>query len=213
MVVTESDAVRAMTLTEVVRYNLKRLRGKESRRAVAERIAARTGDPSWNQWLIYDIEGRKDRERSIGPDEMLALAITYDVSLVELMTPPDKIDNRPVRIRVGRDQVSPELFFRLAFLLGPEWRQALGDFAHHGRDNETGQLSESTSSRFVADVYLEALGVLLPNDADWQEWIGVEDNFVALARWVADNYGFETAWKISSDRMRYVALQGEGEEE
>jgi hypothetical protein len=189
-----------------------KLRGKRSRREIAERITTRTGDTSWTQYRVFDIEGRKGRDRVISPEELLALALTYDVSILELMTPPDEKDGRPVEVRVGRDKVSPQIFFRLAFLLGPEWKMPLGEGAHHGRD-KTGAIGPSTSMRFIGDAYNEALAALLPADAYWREWIADEENVSSMIRWVMDKYGIETAWKLDSPRMRRVFIEELGEEE
>ena len=115
-----------MTITEVIRQNLRRLRNRgrwvieeeghppkgrwlsESRRQVAERIRAWTGDNSWDEWRIYDIEGRKGRDRSISAEELSVLAITYDTSVLDLMTPPPD-----VRVKVGGDTLSPPVFDRV----------------------------------------------------------------------------------------------------
>lgn len=201
-----------MTLTDVIRHNLMELRGERSRREIADTINKRSGDASWSQYRVFDIEGRKGRDRVISPDELLTLALTYDVSIIELMTPPDTKDGRPVEVQVGRDKVSPELFFRLAFLLDPVWRQRLGEFAHHGRD-KTGDFADGTSTRHLARVYDEALRALIPDGVHWREWIADEDNMSAMIQWVMDQYGVETAWKLDSPRIREVFLAEIGEDE
>jgi transcriptional regulator with XRE-family HTH domain len=163
-----------MTISDVVRHNVRRYRRQRSlsQRELAELLQSLAGDPKpWTQFRVSDIEGgRKGRDRTISPEEMLTLARGLDISLIELMTPPEVIEIgedkegsllvAPVRVRVGRDEVAPDLFFRLAFMLPPNLREQWGEISygtadHAGKNSELGWRSsiahEALDALFTAD--------------------------------------------------------------
>jgi transcriptional regulator with XRE-family HTH domain len=208
-----------MSVSDVIRHNARRLRADLglSQSRIAKRINARTASEDWTQFRISDIEGgRKGRERNISPEELITLAITFDVSVVELMTPPESItdeagDERPVRVIVDGDVVSPAVFHRLAFLLGPEWRSA-ADSMHHGRDQQE-RISEASAVGWYGRAITEGIAARFP-DTDWRSVVADEDMLVEVFRWVEQNYGRNMLFKIESARMRAAVLgDEEGEEE
>ena len=198
-----------MAFSDVIRFNLRRLREERgwSQRRIAEAITSRTGEV-WTSFRLSDLEGgRRGRDRTISPEELLTLALTYDVSIVELMTPPESVEtdsgSRPVRVQVGQDQVSPELFHRLAFLLGPEWR-TFGERAHHGRDQEGQFASSSAVMWYVREILNPAAAAVMPDGVDVWDWISDEDNLMKVLERIRDDHGVEALWKLNSERMREV---------
>jgi hypothetical protein len=82
----------------------------------------------------------------------VALARVFDVSVIDLMTPPDAIEvtgrkrgeliRAPLRIQVGGDEVAPDVFFRLAFLLPGSYRSRWADSIFRG--SEAGRIAEDS---------------------------------------------------------------------
>ena len=213
--VVEAPEPVVMTMSDVIRHNLRRLReeldekyGEWSQARVASIITSRSGE-KWTQSRLSDLEGRREgRKKTISPEELVTLALTYDVSVVELMTPPQTVNDRPVRVRVGQDAVSPEVFTRLAFLLDPAWQaSSFWDRAHHGRDRE-GQIAAPSSTAWYAAKLVEAVQAVYPDlpASEWENLIQDEERVVEVFAWLGEHYGIEVMSKFSSQRMRDAVM-------
>ena len=89
--------MRSLTPNQVLAYNVKRLREEHewSLRRLAEAVNRRRGTRWTKQTVLkveeYDEEGTVGRKVSI--DELVALANVFQVSVIELLLPPDTIKN------------------------------------------------------------------------------------------------------------------------
>ncbi len=225
-----------MTISDVIRHNVRRYRGEQglSQREMAELLQSRSGDPKpWTQFRVSDIEGgRKGRDRTISPEEMLALARGFDISLIELMTPPEVIkmgedgEGSPlfaaVRVRVGHDKVAPDLFFRLAFMLPSNLRKSWGEIY-----GVVGRISPESELAWRNSVVGEALEALFTTDDLQKRFPGVEqlsteelgqligENEELIAEWIRERYGIEVLREIflSERQMKVIKADTEKRDE
>lgn len=190
------------SVSDVIRYNVQTLRKREgvTQEELARQLTVRT-DELWTQFRISDIEGgRKGRQRTISPDELLALARELAVSVIELMTPPERMENRSVRVRVGTDEVTPDMFFRFAFLLPSQYRDRFGRrmFDLAVRDVE-GWFGEATHVVFPEVTTTDEFERLL-DDRGEEAVLAI---FVEMAR----RHGLEAVWEIGSERSREYVMR------
>lgn len=191
-----------MTISDVIRHNVRYYRDEIrgwSQRELAERLEFTTGE-AWTQFRVSDIEGgRRGRDRTISPEELLALARELDVSIIELMTPPSVVrigDDRgsQVKVRLGTDIVSPDLFFRLAFMLPAKYRERLGEQVY------------PEHLEWENKILMAAVQAIVNNDPNLSERYGQvrdlslddlvelntrEDVQVAVGEWIIEQYGVE----------------------
>ncbi len=89
--------MRSLTPNQVLAYNVKRLREKRglNLRQLAEAVNKRRGTRWTKQTVLkveeYDEQGTVGRKVSM--DELVALANVFQVSVIELLLPPDTIKN------------------------------------------------------------------------------------------------------------------------
>lgn len=204
MLGTMAEKFHVMTVSDVVRHNLRKARNE---RGLSQRgVAAHVG---WSQTTVRDLEGGR-RAKTISPEDLVTLAILYGRSVAELYVPPDSVEDNgqdiPVKVEHQSDQLSPEVFYRLAFLMGPEARAVLGNLQHL-RDQETGELHPSTAAAWYRDLWAEAsakagdLGLL---DAPTEALLAGEGDLNELTRiifgQIAKDWGDQVAIQA------YVAL-------
>lgn len=185
------------TMTDVVRNNLKKARGDESRRALAARIAQWTDDPTWNEWRILDIEGgRQGRQRTVSVEELVMLAIAHRTSVMALLSPPDG-----VMVRVGQDLYSPATFDYLVFNFPPPGRltrrERLDELARSAYEVEL----NPADFQYEASVMMDVLRGLVDSDpsVSWMAWLGDPERFKVYRSALVERLGDERVNKYFPD--------------
>lgn len=166
-----------MAISAVIRDNLKGLREAKgwSQRQVADKLTERTGD-KWSQTRVLDLEGGRDRDRIISPEELAVLCLVYGVSLLDLLQPPDE----STKVRVGQDEVSPHVLLYL-LRLDPETDPHFDRQRTWFRDITLGLFWQGKLTRELLEEAAGGDWVDYP-DADEPVWVGPSPTETEQAR-------------------------------
>jgi len=157
------DAVaanRAMSVSEVVASNVRRMRKswrhRWSQEELALRLAEQTGDDKWDGPMVSKVENHR---RRVTLDELAALALVLQVSPVDLLMPP-----KGQWVKVGYAVMPGEVYFQGIVVFPGLWSK-LHRFVMSGRLG-----GEATRERLIEAGFSPGEADLITSD----EFVGWE---------------------------------------